>query len=158
MKIVDWGLAEFYHCGKPYNTKVAARFYKAPELLLGNEFYNYTIDIWAIGCIFAAVLFQEEIVFRGKDNLDQMGAIARVVGTDELYEYINTAKLKKNTAMLKQIGRHAKKPWNKFKAVFNESYFTPDSIDLLSKMLSVDPGKRIMAKDALSHPYFKDLS
>lgn len=156
MKLVDWGLGEFYHLGRSYSTKVAARFYKAPELLLGNEYYDYAVDVWALGCIFAAVLFQQEIVFQGKDNVDQLAVIAKVVGTDELYEYINGYKLKKNVAMLKQVGRHPRKPWLKFKAVFNEAYFTDYSVDLLSKMLLVDPSKRIMAKDALQHPYFKE--
>jgi serine/threonine protein kinase len=30
----------------------------------------------------------------------------------------------------------------------------PQAIDLLSKMLALDPTKRILAKEALSHPYF----
>lgn len=158
MKLIDWGLADFYHFGKEYSTRVAARFYKAPELLLGNKYYDYAVDIWGLGCIFAAVLFQQEIVFQGKDDIDQLGVIAKVIGTDELYEYINSYKLKKNVGTLKQIGKHPKKPWSKFKAVYNEVYFTDDAIDLLSKMLLIDPTRRITAKDAISHEYFKDMT
>ena len=39
--IVDWGLADFYHPGKRFNCRVASRYFKAPELLLGNNYYDY---------------------------------------------------------------------------------------------------------------------
>jgi len=46
VKLADWGLAEFYKPEQEYNTRVAAQFYKAPELLLGFPYYDYSIDIW----------------------------------------------------------------------------------------------------------------
>mmetsp|Transcript_16807 Transcript_16807/g.18720 ORF Transcript_16807/g.18720 Transcript_16807/m.18720 type:complete len:193 (+) Transcript_16807:108-686(+) len=49
VKLADWGLAEFYKPGQEYSTRVAAQFYKAPELLLGFPYYDYSIDIWALG-------------------------------------------------------------------------------------------------------------
>ena len=39
--IVDWGLADFYHPNKRFNCRVASRYFKAPELLLGNNYYDY---------------------------------------------------------------------------------------------------------------------
>lgn len=49
IKLADWGLAEFYIPENEYNTKVAALFYKAPELLLEYPYYDYSVDIWALG-------------------------------------------------------------------------------------------------------------
>lgn len=34
IKIIDWGLGDFYLPGKKYNVHVASRYYKAPELLV----------------------------------------------------------------------------------------------------------------------------
>jgi len=34
LKLIDFGLAEFYHKGQEYNVRVASRFYKGPELLI----------------------------------------------------------------------------------------------------------------------------
>lgn len=49
VKLADWGQAEFYEPAREYNTRVAALFYKAPELLLGYPYYDYSVDIWALG-------------------------------------------------------------------------------------------------------------
>lgn len=49
IKIADWGQAEFYKPGQEYSTRVAAQFYKAPELLLGFPYYDYAVDIWGLG-------------------------------------------------------------------------------------------------------------
>lgn len=34
LTLIDWGLSDFYHPKKRYNTKVGTRYYKAPELLI----------------------------------------------------------------------------------------------------------------------------
>ena len=56
MKIIDFGLAEFYVPENHMSPRVATRFFKAPELLLDTEFYNYSVDIWAVGVIFASIV------------------------------------------------------------------------------------------------------
>jgi casein kinase II subunit alpha len=30
LKLIDWGLAEFYHMGQDYNVRVASRYFKGP--------------------------------------------------------------------------------------------------------------------------------
>ncbi|RUS13652.1 kinase-like domain-containing protein, partial [Jimgerdemannia flammicorona] len=34
LRLIDWGLAEFYHPGTEYNVRVASRYFKGPELLV----------------------------------------------------------------------------------------------------------------------------
>jgi len=106
LRIIDWGLAEFYKPGTEYNVRVAARFYKAPELLLGNTRYGYTVDLWGLGCIFAAVLFQQETFFSGKDEADQLTSIAKVLGTDELYEYVALNGIRVRSVLYDQLGKY----------------------------------------------------
>ena len=57
MHLIDWGLADFYLPDKRLSSKVASRYYKAPELLLGLENYHYAVDIWSAGCIMAEIMF-----------------------------------------------------------------------------------------------------
>ena len=37
LRLIDWGLAEFYHPQQEYNVRVASRYFKGPELLLDYQ-------------------------------------------------------------------------------------------------------------------------
>jgi len=63
--LIDFGLADFYLPGQRYNVRVASRHYKAPELLINYEYYDYSLDIWSVGCILAGLLLRREPFFRG---------------------------------------------------------------------------------------------
>ena len=48
LRLIDWGLAEFYHPGQDYNVRVASRYFKGPELLVDYqvrscEFYAFSL-------------------------------------------------------------------------------------------------------------------
>ena len=42
---------------------VVTRWYRAPEVILMNNFYSFSIDIWSVGCIFAELLSMMESNF-----------------------------------------------------------------------------------------------
>lgn len=69
-KVIDWGLSEFYLPDKELNTRVSSRPYKSPELLLGYQYYDFSMDVWSAGCILGALIFRKEHFFLGKDNND----------------------------------------------------------------------------------------
>lgn len=56
LRVIDWGLAEFYHPKQDYNVRVASRYFKGPELLIPYNFYDYSLDIWSLGCMFAGMV------------------------------------------------------------------------------------------------------
>lgn len=56
LRVIDWGLAEFYFPGREYNVRVASRYYKGPELLVNDQMYNYSLDIWSLGAMLAAMV------------------------------------------------------------------------------------------------------
>jgi len=87
LMLVDLGLADFYHPGRAYNVRVASRHYKSPELLIGYEEYDYSLDMWAFGCILVGLLFRKEPFFHGKDNDDQLGQIVSVLGIRDFLRY-----------------------------------------------------------------------
>lgn len=61
LKLIDWGLADFYFPHKEYPVRVATRFYKGPELLCDIRDYDYSLDIWGVGCMLAAFLFRKQV-------------------------------------------------------------------------------------------------
>lgn len=78
LRLIDWGLAEFYHPGEEYNVRVASRYFKGPELLVNFQEYDYSLDMWSLGCMFAGMIFKKEPFFHGHDNYDQLVRIAKV--------------------------------------------------------------------------------
>jgi casein kinase II subunit alpha len=70
LRVIDWGLADFYKPDQDYNVRVASRYYKGPELLVEDRKYHYSLDIWSLGCTFASMLFGTDTFFKGSDNYD----------------------------------------------------------------------------------------
>ena len=63
----------------------ARRYFKGPELLVNFQEYDYSLDMWSLGCMFASLIFKREPFFHGHDNYDPLVKIARVLGTDALF-------------------------------------------------------------------------
>jgi casein kinase II subunit alpha len=155
LRLIDWGLAEFYHPLQEYNVRVASRHYKGPELLVDDQLYDYSLDIWSLGCVVAGMIFKKEPFFCGADNVDQLAKIARVLGTDLLNEYLDTYDLDLEPDIADRVGTHPRKEWIAFKTEDNkERASCPEALDLIDKMLRYDPAARIVPKEAMAHPFF----
>ena len=68
---------------------MVCRYFKGPELLVDYQMYDYSLDMWSLGCMLASMIFRKEPFFHGHDNYDQLVRIAKVLGTEELYEYLD---------------------------------------------------------------------
>merc|ERR1712032_336405 len=132
LRLIDWGLAEFYHPGKEYNVRVASRYYKGPELLVDLQLYDYSLDMWSLGCMLAGVL-----------------------GTDGLFAYLDKYNLELDPHFDDVLGRHSRKAWLKFVNSENQHLANSEAIDLIDRLLVYDHASRILPKEAMSsHPYF----
>merc|ERR1719248_339529 len=154
LRLIDWGLAEFYHPEREYNVRVASRYFKGPELLVDLQDYDYALDMWSLGCMFAGMIFRKEPFFHGHDNYDQLVKIAKVLGTEELNQYLDTYDLELDPHFDGILGRHSKKPWQKFVTPENQHLVTPEAIDLLDKLLRYDHQERLSPVEAMQHLYF----
>ncbi|VFQ75322.1 unnamed protein product [Cuscuta campestris] len=152
--LIDWGLAEFYHPGKEYNVRVASRYFKGPELLVNLQSYDYSLDLWSLGCMFAGMIFRKEPFFYGQNNEDQLVKIAEVLGTEELNAYLHKYHLELDSHLVAMIGSESRKQWSIFMNADNQDLASPQAIDLLDKLLRYDHHERLTAKEAMAHPYF----
>jgi len=157
LRLIDWGLAEFYHPHQEYNVRVASRYYKGPELLVDLTDYDYSLDMWSLGCMFAGMIFKKDPFFKGRDNDDQLVKIVKVIGTDELYSYLNKYGLTLHTHLANLVGRHPRKSWKKFVEPDNKELCPPEALDFLDKLLKCDHQARLTAAEAMTHPYFEPV-
>merc|ERR1712154_49977 len=112
----------------------------------------------SFGFMLSGVIFQREPFFKGMDNNDQLVKIAKVLGTDSLFEYLKKYNLKLDPSIDASLGRTAKKPWKKFIDDSNKKYsYNSDAIDLIDKCLQYDLENRITANEALKHDYFEGI-
>lgn len=145
LKLADWGLCRKCVEGGKYTTRVVTRWYRAPELLLGDSHYTSAVDMWAVGCLMAELLLGRAIL-PGKDDVNQLKITFELCGTpDEMPPAWTTLTL------ASELLRDQSLP-----SQMNQRFATlrHSAQDLLFKMLYLDPSKRISAGEALDHDYF----
>jgi len=161
VKLTDFGLA----CRVSRNAMTApATFvqtlaYRSPEIILGKADYDCSADMWSIGCIFGEMAQHTTTTISGNKKhkplmygnceIGQLYKIFQLLGTPDertwpgvsrLPHYVESAPL-----------------WHfdpaRFRSQFHAS-IGDTGIDLLLKMLTCDPAKRISNQDALKHAFF----
>ncbi|KAL3307378.1 Cyclin-dependent kinase-like 1 [Cichlidogyrus casuarinus] len=154
VKLCDFGFARFLD-ENPWNIDfteyVATRWYRAPELLVGDLAYGAPVDVWAIGCVFAEMILRAPL-WPGKSDLDQLYLITRNLGnltsahvkifqSNSFFSGLETPKSSNKESLSKHFARV--KP--------------PLAIRELSLMMAcfcLDPKHRITCTELLKHSYF----
>jgi casein kinase II subunit alpha len=154
VRLIDWGLAEFYHPKQRYNIHVASRNFKPIELLVDYQCYDYSLDIWSFGVTMAGIIFMKSPFFRGSDDMDMISKIAGVLGKEGLEAYLKKYGIPAAPLLGNVIGRRKPQDWRAFVTPENAHLATPDAIDLVDKCIRYDHTDRITAEQALKHPYF----
>ncbi|KAK1930732.1 Mitogen-activated protein kinase MMK1 [Phytophthora citrophthora] len=130
---------------------VVTRWYRPPEIMLApSGVYNEAVDMWSIGCIFGELLNRRPM-FPGADFLDQLSRVFSVLPVPARdkrgYEVEGDA-----LAFLESLPPCSPSALSR---LFRRA--SPEAISLLRRLLCVNPGRRISAKQALAHPYFKSI-
>ena len=149
--ICDFGSAKLLKRDESNVSYICSRFYRAPELLLGNEYYTTSIDIWSFGCV-VAELFKGKPLLRTENKDEQINKIMECLGgpkEEDLAIIIDKPaahELAKSTKSIKA---------KNFADVLPNC--PSEIIDLISKILIYNPRKRLTAVEIMAHPAFDEL-
>ncbi|THD22832.1 Cyclin-dependent kinase 1 [Fasciola hepatica] len=151
LKLCDFGFARLLTGpGDEYTDYVATRWYRAPELLVGDTQYGPPVDVWAIGCVVAEMLTGAPL-WPGRSDLDQLHLITRTLGDlvprhREIFEknlFFKGYKL--------QVTENKNKLEEKFKTL--QPAITAKEISFLQGCLEMDPTERLNSEALLKHAY-----
>ena len=157
LRLLDWGLADFYHPRQKYNSHVATRIFKPPELLINYPYYDYSMDLWSTGLTFSIMMFKRIVMECGENDADQLLKVADLVGGQGIIDYAESLHVVLDDETLAQLRKRKGTGWDRHIAKAGKAICTPEAIDLLNKLMAIDHRERITAKEALKHPYFKPL-
>jgi len=128
--------------------RVITLWYRPPELLLGVDQYGAEVDIWSLGCIFGELL-SGKALFHGATEVEQIAKINKLLGFPSKEDWPDVDKLPHAHFLNKKyVGNHLRQH------ICSDRQVEPQALDLLQRMLCLNPARRIEARDALAHPYF----
>lgn len=160
LKICDFGMArKFGSPIKPYTPLVVTLWYRAPEILLQEKpLYTQAVDMWSVGCILAEFFLNHPLFKGAQEESQQIERILELLGTPtkqdwpEFHTFPSVQKLRK-----KHRGNYRSKlpVVGSALAVSGALVLDDSGLELLLQLLRWDPAKRITAKQALNHHWFK---
>ena len=150
VKLADLGSCKGMYSKPPFTEYISTRWYRSPECLLTDGYYNYKMDIWGLGCVFYEILTLEPL-FPGDDEIDQVNKINYILGSppNDLFE-----KFVKNSAHRNEFNFEYQKGVGINKYL---NHVSPNIVDLIGKMLIYDPDLRPTARECLNHECFKEF-
>jgi serine/threonine protein kinase len=150
LKLCDFGLSRIFSIPiRNYTEGVVTLWYRAPELFLHNEFYELGIDVWSAGCVIAEMA-RGAPLFMADCDLDLTYKVFQALGTppdDVLQGFADV-----------RSGKVSIPPYCPMDGEKLLGTQDPLLINLIERLLAIDPRRRITAKEALHHPYFDPLS
>jgi cyclin-dependent kinase 12/13 len=158
LKIADWGLARSWNNEMTRLTvRVITLWYRPPELLLGCAQYTPKIDMWSVGCIIAE-MFRRSGFLRGADEPTQLDLIFRTCGHPTPDVWPNISEECPQWKKFEPADNKARFPNRLTEALRanlpQPKWMTDNAVNLISKLMSLNPSTRWSAEQALDADYF----
>ena len=151
IKLADFGLARsFADPYQPMTYNTITIWYRPPELFYQAQFYSGAVDVWSVGCVFAE-LIARDVLFRAwpESEINMVKLICEKVGTPTEDNWPGVSKLKGYVTPTEITPVRSRDYWlSAFRAIGDVG------VDLLMKMLTLDPRRRLTAEEALKHDFW----
>jgi cyclin-dependent kinase 12/13 len=142
---------------KVLTNRVITLWYRPPELLLGYVEYTPKIDMWSVGCIIAE-MFRRKAFITGSPEAEQLKLIFKTCGTptaENWPELPTKGRLWKNFEPSAGDVRYPRRIREALKKDLpNPKWMTENAVDMIDKLMILDPEKRWSAEQALDAEYF----
>ncbi|CAG9812581.1 unnamed protein product [Phaedon cochleariae] len=150
VKLCDFGFARMVSsAGEVCTEYVATRWYRAPELLVGEPNYGQPIDVWAIGCLFAEMMTGDPL-FPGESDIDQLHLIVKLLGKPcARHEHLMAKNTQLKAAVKLQNHTDPGGLYDRFPS------WPSLTVDFLTSCTKMDPQHRLTADELLRHRYFQ---
>jgi len=142
-----------------FHPQVVTLWYRAPELLLGQNEYGASVDLWSTGCILSELTCRRPL-FPGDSEIDQLFRIFRLLGTPREPDFSEATP----SSSTSWPGVTALPDYQQIFPQWKPKEFTveypnmlADTADLLTKLIVYDPSKRLDADAAMAHPFFAEI-
>lgn len=149
LKLCDFGLARAMSKGQPqrYTNRVVTLWYRSPELILGERSYGPPIDMWGVGCIMCE-LWTRRPIMQGESEQRQIALIGQLCGsiTPEVWPGVEKLEYYSKLELPKDQKR-------KIRERLKHYVRDPYAVDLIDKLLVLDPNKRLDSDSALNHDF-----
>lgn len=150
LKLADFGSCRGIYSKQPYTEYISTRWYRAPECLLTDGYYGPEMDLWGAGCVMFEISCLYPL-FPGNNEVDQITRIHKVLGTptgDVLQKLMAKGSSHMNFNFPPQRGVGIPSLLQ---------HVSAETADLIVKLLKYDAAERISAREAMRHPYFRDI-
>lgn len=150
VKLADFGLARSF--SDPWaimTSNVITRWYRPPELLYGAKHYSGAVDVWSVGTVMAEMILRVPYL-PGNTELDQIQLICDRIGTPTEDVWPGVGKLEGYVHPERVVPVRGR-------AEFLGTFGTvgEEGVDLLCRTLTLDPKRRITAREMLEHPWWR---
>jgi len=153
LKIADFGLARAYTVPVPkYTHEVVTVWYRAPEILLGSLMYSVPVDMWSVGCVLGEMATGQPL-FGGDSEIDTIFKVFMKLGTPTTDMWPGLMEL---PDFKPEFPKWKPRGWQNIRNIKDQ--VGPTGIDLLEKLMTYDPKRRISAKVARQHRYYGDIT
>lgn len=128
---------------------VSARWYRAPEILLGSHDYGQAPDVWGFGCVLAEMI-RGKPIFPGTSTLNQIKQILALTGRPS-EEEIEQLRSPFALSILEDVRGYVPQAMSE---IFPEA--NGEALDLLRLTLQFSCDRRPDVDAALRHPWVMD--
>lgn len=160
LKVCDFGLSKYFTKQEPQTPSMVTAWYRAPEIAMGCEDYDYKVDVWSLGCVIYQMITKKGFVECRNDDKEILASILKQL--PKRLPPSETRKLKEKY--------NIRLPRGKRKGFHKDLFPTPESsrefeeyvgdpklfVDMVESMLQFFPSNRSTVTQILDNPFFDD--